>query len=1132
MKDPIMKQLVHDPVTQAILHSQNNIGNLYPMEEALLLCAAFHADHKTRIIVKKNRYEANQLYERIEPMEENTLLFTMEESLRVQAIASSPEDRQQLLHTLNTLILDPRPRLIVCNTAAFLRFLPSYDFMKENIFSLRVGEQMDMAELKRKLNRIGYGKVNYVDRPCTYAARGGIVDVFSLGYDHPIRIEFFDTEIDSIRLVNEQTQRTIESIDQCTISPASDLLFTDEQIEELRSVIKEKLNKEKEKLLEEEQDILQDHIEADLLSLETFDPESHLYWYYSYIKSDQLLDYVKGEVILSSQESVERAAKKLNEDNIAFMQEMVQDHKALPRYIMFHDLYHIKEYKNFLMFHEFQSLKDPISSGIHPLDRIAIPLTQFFEIHHQGAYFALNKEDRERVKSLSSFPLEFISDEFYEGFSYDGEEIYTSRELFEQTLKHHRYKKSFKEGQVLENVLELEKYDYVVHEQYGIGQYLGIVTRENNGKRSDYLYILYRGGDELYVPLSQFQLVRKYISKEGTGIKLSQLGSNQWQKTKERVNAKIEEIAGRLVELYAHRNEEIGYAFPKDDALQEEFDHAFEYEATPDQLQATYEIKEEMEKAKPMDHLLCGDVGFGKTEVAMRCAFKAIENGKQVAFLCPTTILSMQHYKTLTKRFEYTGANIALVNRFISAKEIKEIKKGLKEGTIDIVIGTHKLLNKSFEYKDLGFLIIDEEQRFGVEHKEKIKEMKDSIDVLSLSATPIPRTLQMSLIGVRTISQLNTSPAHRHPIQTYILERKGSAVEEIIQRELARDGQVFYLHNRVANIYNVARDLQKKFPDTPIAIAHGQMKREEIEQTMYDFAMGKYKILVCTTIIETGLDIANANTIVIDQADHFGLSQLYQIRGRVGRRDKIGYCYLMVDPQKEMTEQAQKRLQSIKEFTQLGSGYKIAMRDLTIRGAGDMLGPQQAGFIDQVGLDMYLELLSKAIAKKQGKSVEKENKPEKSAQVQVNGYIPTKFTDNDGDKLDLYQEIRAMKTLNELHDYENRIIDLFGKIPKEVKQLFKQRQLDLFVNEEYVESMKETKTDIVVVMSEQWSKCVDGAKLFTAMNSLSRKIRLALRNKKIEITIEKKLKYIDLLIKSIELLEEANQTMMRKENKI
>ncbi|MCF0261107.1 MAG: DEAD/DEAH box helicase, partial [Erysipelotrichaceae bacterium] len=443
--------------------------------------------------------------------------------------------------------------------------------------------------------------------------------------------------------------------------------------------------------------------------------------------------------------------------------------------------------------------------------------------------------------------------------------VYTRRELFHKQNRRVPYQKTFKEGRILDNVLELETGDYVVHETYGIGQYMGIVTRDQNGKKADYLRVSYKGGDDLFVPLNQYQLIRKYVSKEGV-VRLSKLGSDQWEKTKAKVSQKVEEIAGRLVDLYAARNEDIGFAYPPDGVLEQEFDEAFEYESTPDQLTATAQIKAEMEKPKPMDHLLCGDVGFGKTEVAMRCAFKAIAAGKQVAFLCPTTILSMQHYETLKKRFEDVGASIALVNRFTSTKQFNQILKDLQAGTIDIVVGTHRLFNKKVKYKDLGFLIIDEEQRFGVEHKEKIKEMKNSIDVLSLSATPIPRTLQMSLIGVRTISTLNTPPAARHPVQTYVIEKSPAVVKEVIQRELARNGQVFYLHNRVQDIFRVAKDLQDEFPDANVGVAHGRMSREEIENVMMEFSQGKFDILVCTTIIETGLDIANANTILIEGA--------------------------------------------------------------------------------------------------------------------------------------------------------------------------------------------------------------------------------------------------------------------------
>ena len=1119
----VLQSLESNVVSQEILNKGNRVGNLFLMEEALLLTSVFQKDRQTRIVVKKNRYEAQQLYQRIRQLEEDVLLFVMEESLRVQAIASSPEDVQAQISFLSEA-LEEKPKLIICNTAAFLRYLPDAEFFKSMCFTIHIGQALDMKQLKSQLNRAGYSKVNYVDRPCTYAARGGIVDIFSLGQEHPIRVEFFDTEVDSIRYFDEQTQRTISAITKADIMPATDLLFTDEQIQEIKTKVWQQFESEKEKCTEEELETLQDYIESDMNALETYDTSTHLYWYFSYTSSHQLLDYVKGQIIFSSQEEIERYAKKLNEDTIAFMQEMIQDHKIVPRYIMFHDLYALERNNAVLMFHEFLDYKDPITSNIFPVESTFKSIDEVVDQLKENEYIALSEQDAKKYNIPASHRVDPV---FYEGFSTEEFTIYTEKELFKKTVKHQKYQKSFKEGQILENVLELEKNDYVVHANYGIGQYVGIVTRNQNGKNIDYLHIIYRGADELFVPLSQFQLVRKYISKEGVGVRLSQLGSNQWKKTKERVNKKVEEIAERLVQLYADRNQNIGFAYEKDDALQQEFDDAFPYEPTPDQLQATAEIKAEMEKEKPMDHLLCGDVGFGKTEVAMRCAFKAISNGKQVMFLCPTTILSMQHYKSLISRFEYTGANIEMVNRFVPESKIKEVEKGLKAGTVDIVVGTHKLLNKRFEFKDLGFLIIDEEQRFGVEHKEKMKEFKNTIDVLSLSATPIPRTLQMSLIGVRTISQLNTPPAHRHPIQTYVMEKRGSAIQEVIQRELARDGQVFYLYNRVANIYAVAQDLQRKFPDVPVAVAHGQMDREQIEETMIDFASGKYKILVCTTIIETGLDIANANTMIIDDADRFGLSQLYQIRGRVGRREKIAYCYLMVQPRKELTEEAQKRLKSIKEFTQLGSGYKIAMRDLTIRGAGDMLGPQQAGFIDQVGLDMYLELLTNAIARKQGKEIP-EVKEEKAAQVSTDGYIPSGFTDNDGDKLDLYQEIKTMHTIEQLDQYEKRIKDLFGRIPKEVLQLFKQRRLDIFVNQENVESMIENKAGITITMSGDWSHQVDGIKLFQRVSKISKAIDLRLKNQKIEISIAKKNKYMPKVFEVIDLLQNSEEIMKKR----
>lgn len=1130
--NPIIQSLEHNVLTQQLLKPDGQLGNLSEMEEALLLAAAFEQDHKTRIVVKKNKYEAQQLYARLAMLEQEVLLFVMDESLRIQAIAASPEEKNAQLSALVQMRQD-YPKIIITNTAAYTRFLPDVKFFDENCIQLREGMEISRSEIVERLNRMGYAKVNYTETPCSYAVRGGILDVYSLNYPDPIRIEFFDTEIDSIRFFNPNNQRTVRSIDEAVLVPASDVLFSDEQIETLKQTVTEKLSDQLKKTDPAGQDFLRDAVEEDLRAITSYDPQSRLYSYYAWLKADSILDYVPdGQVIYSPQEDIYDQAKKVVLDNAAYMQEEVQDFQALPRYTMFHDIYTMEQQRKPFKIEKFQPLNQVAESDIHTIDAPGLNYLEWMpqEAKKDGVYFALEKEDIDLLKEKMDIGYFRLTDPiFYQGFTAGNYTVYTRREIFRHLNRKVPFQKTFSQSAALNDILELEPGDYIVHAQYGIGQYLGVETRELRGTKRDFLHVAYRGGDDLYVPISQFQLIRKYVSKEGAGTKLSKLGSGEWEKTKHKVSQKVEEIAGRLVELYAARSEDIGYAFPKDDVLEREFDEAFEFESTPDQLQATAEIKAEMEKPKPMDHLLIGDVGYGKTEVAMRCAFKAICAGKQVAFLCPTTILSLQHYQTLKKRFENTGARIALVNRFVSAKEMKQIREDLANGQIDIVVGTHRLFSKTIQYKDLGFLIIDEEQRFGVSHKEKIKEMKNSIDVLSLSATPIPRTLQMSLIGVRTISQLNTPPAHRHPIQTYIMEEKGPVIEEIIQRELSRGGQVFFLHNRVEDIFLRARQLQEALPDVSIGVVHGRMSREEIENVMIDFAQCKYQILVCTTIIETGLDIANANTIIIENADRFGLAQLYQIRGRVGRREKLAYCYLMVPPQKQLSEQSSKRLKSIKEFTQLGSGYKIAMRDLTIRGAGDMLGPKQAGFIDSVGLDLYLDMLSQAIARKKGlpaASEEQEEEPAKKANVLSEGFIPAPFTSNDGDKLALYQQIRKIKTQKELEDVEFRTADLFGKVPKEVQQLFNAKRMDLFAAQDGVDSVSENNNRIQIVMTPAWSQKADGLKLFEAMSAASRQVAMSFINGSIHVSFEKKKNYMPLFEKVVSVL---NDPLFRKE---
>ena len=636
----------------------------------------------------------------------------------------------------------------------------------------------------------------------------------------------------------------------------------------------------------------------------------------------------------------------------------------------------------------------------------------------------------------------------------------------------------------LKDYQELNIGDYVVHDNHGIGQYLGIKTLEVQGFHKDYLYVAYAGDDTLYIPVEQFKMIRKYSSNEGKVPKINKLGGSQWQKTKAKARSKVDDIADKLIEIYSARINQPGYAFPSDSEIQLEFERSFGYELTVDQLRSVEEIKADMEKSQPMDRLLCGDVGFGKTEVALRAAFKAILGNKQVAFLCPTTILSMQHYKTMIARFKDFPVKIALLNRFTSTKEKKQILSDLKLGNIDLLVGTHRILSKDIVFKDIGLLCIDEEQRFGVKQKEKIKEYRKTIDVLTLTATPIPRTLQMSLMGIRGLSQIETPPKNRQPVQTYVIEKNNVLIKQIIERELARDGQVFYLYNRTSQIANVAYNITLSVPGARVAVGHGQMDKNELEDVMMRFVNKEFNVLVCTTIIETGIDIPNANTIIVEDADKFGLSQLYQIKGRVGRSNRGAYAYLLYNPTKVLNEEASKRLKAIKEFTELGSGYKIAMRDLAIRGSGDILGGTQSGFIDSIGFEMYMKILQDAINEKMGKEDVEAEKEIKSVNVKVDGYIPHDYVSSDIEKLELYQRLDNAKTISGVDYLKSEFIDYYGKLPEEVSTLVEKRKLDILASTEIIENLAEVKGKMEITFTKGYSQNVKGDQLFELVNRL------------------------------------------------
>ena len=646
----------------------------------------------------------------------------------------------------------------------------------------------------------------------------------------------------------------------------------------------------------------------------------------------------------------------------------------------------------------------------------------------------------------------------------------------------------------------------MVHVQHGIGQYIGIETLETNGARKDFLMIAYRGGDKLYVPIDKIEMVQKYVGSEGAKPKIHKLGTSEWEKTKAKVKKTVKDIADKLIKIYAKREHLPGYAFSKDTIEQHAFENAFPYVETDDQLRAVAEIKEDMEAPHPMDRLLIGDVGYGKTEVAMRAAFKAVQDGKQVAYLAPTTILSKQHYESFVARFKDFDVKIGLLNRYVSIKEQQELLTNIKSGKINIVVGTHRILSKDVIFKDLGLLIIDEEQRFGVEHKEKIKEFKTEVDVLTLTATPIPRTLQMSMIGIRSLSLIETPPMNRYPVQTYVLEEHDGVIRDAIERELARDGQVFYLYNRVSDIEKRAARIQKLVPDAVVEYAHGQMSKEQLEQTMADFEERKFNVLVCTTIIETGIDIPNANTLIISDSYRLGLSQLYQLRGRVGRSDRIAYAYCMYPRNKVLTENAEKRLQTIKEFTELGSGFKIAMRDLAIRGAGDMLGAQQYGFIDTVGLDLYTQLLSEAVVHaREGSNFEVASfelpKLEFDFPTKVDAYRPDFYISDESTKIEIYQKIKKVTNDEEYKDVIDELIDRFGDFPDDVKYLIDLTFLKN-ITEPYIEKTKSTKNTIEFILKEEITQDIDGQKLFEAVHKIGSMIRLAYKDNRINIIFD------------------------------
>lgn len=1114
--------VVHDSLSLAL-----TVGALYT-KKPQRLC-----------VVASNLYAAQQVYEALVTMlgEEHVLFFPQDEVLRLDVEAYSKEMLAQRLYVLEKC-LEEKNAVLVCHVASLTRFLPEKELFERNSLHFEVGKSYSLEETIRKLISLSFTRVNKIDQSLQFALRGDILDIYPINEENPIRIEFFDDEVESIRFFSLNDQLSLKSVDKIDIYPASDLLLDEESLKGVEPALEKELIKCKDKIPYDAYLNLEKRVRNDIEEIKEEGLGEKFYKYYSFIYKQKcnVLDYFNPDLtIVYDKEKCDSSYEFLISQSYLYYVELCKAGLALSSYNLFDDylasLEHSK--RNIFTHSTYENDKD-IELGIRAISNVAPNIMKSIQIINKyleegkKVVVCLDNSQYETYKlylddanvkyeeiNFNEVPssLAICHYKLNDGFELINEKIIylSAKEIFGYKPSISKFLHRYKQAKVIKSYEELEIGDYVVHEESGIGRFEGIVTLKTLDVHKDFLKIHYAGSDVLYVPLEQFKLVRKFVSKEGAVPKINKLNGTDWARTKNRIKDKINNLAERLLLLYAQRNAELGFAFKEDDEFQKAFEKAFPFPLTEDQEKAVEEIKKDMMSPHPMDRLLCGDVGFGKTEVAFRAAFKAILSGAQVALLCPTTLLARQHYERALERFSLFGVRIAMFSRFVPLSEQKRMMQDIKEGKVHLIIGTHRLLSKEIVIPNLKLLIVDEEQRFGVEHKERIKEVARGIDVLTLSATPIPRTLQMSLLGIRSLSLLSSAPSNRMPIQTYVAPYQDNLVKEAIERELARGGQVFYLHNNTSTIVSKANKIAKMINGARISVVHGQMDKEDIEDTMTRFYNNEINILVCTSIIETGLDIANANTMIIEEADHFGLSQLYQIKGRVGRSDRIAYAYLLYNKDKELSDISKKRLKAIKDFTELGSGYKIAQRDLTIRGAGDILGPEQAGFIDTVGVDMYIKLLNEVLQEKQG-TIAKE-KVVKVNNLSIDAYIPSSYA-TDGDKLELYQEIQTLNTIPQLEIFASKLKDVYGKLPPQVELLIRKRRIDILGNSANIEAIKEESGAIVVLLTQEISSINRiGIILFEKLGEVAKHVVASFEDRKIKLRLKKSSLYVDELEK-------------------
>lgn len=1117
------------------------VAGLTGTSRSLLVSIIKQSIERPILIITYQLVQAQQLYDDLVALtgDDDVYLYPVNELIASEMAVASPELKSQRIEALMNWN-GKKSGILIAPVAAVKRMLPPASYWKKNQISFTVGEEIDMDYYLTSLVAMGYTHSSMVSTPGEFSRRGGIIDIYPVTEEHPIRIELFDIEVDSIRYFNAETQRSLEKMEQITISPASELLLTDEDMlrgaQRLENAFSETLKKLK---TIEAKETLREAIEPHIVRLKNLEYFPELYRYIDFLYDDpaSLLDYLpdNGLIIMDEMSRIIETAKNLDHEEAEWYSSLLET-KKMVRHSRFsfdwlavwEKVKHIRIYLSVFLRHipnttpqNIINLSSRAMQEFHgQMNLFKSELERWEKNDYSVVILAPNVSRAEKIESIlmdyhmeaqtvDELELPVVKPTIIVGNLSNGIELPTHKlvlitesELFKKRVRSPRKKQKISNAERIKSYQELKLGDYVVHVNHGVGKYLGIETMKVKDKHKDYLLIQYAGDDKLFVPIDQIELVQKFVGSEGKEPRLYKLGGTEWTKVKRRVQSSVEDIADDLIKLYAEREARKGYAFSEDTDLHREFDLSFPYQETEDQTRCIEEIKQDMEKTQPMDRLLCGDVGYGKTEVAIRGAFKAVADGKQVAVLVPTTILAQQHFETFSERFQDYPVTIGLLSRFRTPKQQKEITNGLKKGTVDIVIGTHRLLSKDVVYQDLGLLIVDEEQRFGVKHKEKIKQIKTNVDVLTLTATPIPRTLHMSMLGVRDLSVIETPPENRFPIQTYVLEYNPILVREAIEREMARGGQVFFLYNRVENIDQIARQISMLVPESKVAVAHGKMGERELENIIFAFLAGEYDVLVSTTIIETGVDIPNVNTLIVYNADHMGLSQLYQLRGRVGRSNRVAYAYFTYQKDKVLTEEAEKRLQAIKEFTELGSGFKIAMRDLSIRGTGNLLGSQQHGFIDSVGFDMYSQMLKEAIeARKKGKEVDKVEVFEPEISLDLNAYIPETYIQDEKQKIDIYKQVRAISSMDEWLELQDELIDRFGDYPSEVENLLTVARLRFLAKQEQVEQISEKKNKLEFILTEARSQEVDGVKLFELANTFGRGIQLGTEQKKLKIVL-------------------------------